>query len=80
MSKIYKKLCIKKKNPTEKWTEVLDRPFFSKENIQLPNRHVEHSTTLIISEMQIKIIMSYHLTPARMTIIKKNPCELLMEM
>lgn len=62
MSTIYKKLGIKKKkNPTDKWTEVLDRPFFSKENIQLPNRHVERwSTTLIISEMKIKITKSPH--------------------
>ena len=30
------------------------------------------STSLIIGEMQIKIIMRYHITLVRMTIIKKN--------
>ena len=36
MSTIYKKLGIKKKNPTDKWTEVLDRPFFQKKTYSCP--------------------------------------------
>ena len=71
ISKIYKQLLQLKSrkinDPIKKWAKELNR-HFSREDIQMANKHMTRWSTLLIREMQMK----YHFLPVRMAVIKKS--------
>jgi hypothetical protein len=76
ITRIYKELkklnSPKISEPTKKWVTELNRTF-SKEDIQKAKKHMKKcSSSLTIRELQFKTTLRFHLTAARIAIIKST--------
>ena len=76
ISKIYKLLMtlnsITTNNPIKKMGQRPKQTFLQRRHTDVQHAHEKMLILLIIRETQIKTIMKYNLTPARMAIIKKS--------